>query len=110
MTEFRLTCRVLEAQIAILDAYFTGNTSSCTSTTVGTGTKTATARPPFLVEDDNETSVTLNSSTPLRTPREAVSSDKKQITLPVKHRYVADYATRDKCSEVKEFSAPKIII
>ncbi|XP_023706998.1 uncharacterized protein LOC111864168 isoform X2 [Cryptotermes secundus] len=85
-TEFRLTCRVLEAQIAILDAFFTGNTSSCTSPAVGTANKTPTAKPPFLEEDDNETSVTFNSSTLLRVPREAVSSDKKQITLPVKHR------------------------
>jgi hypothetical protein len=58
------------------------------------------------VEDDNETSVTLNSSSPLRVPREAVSSEKKQITLPVKHRYVADKANCDRCSEVKEFYAP----
>jgi hypothetical protein len=55
---------------------------------LGTGTKTPTATPPFLVEDDNETSVTLNSSALLRVSREAVPSDKKKIILPIKHRYV----------------------
>jgi hypothetical protein len=92
-TEFRLTCRDLEAQIAILDTFFMGNTSNCTSTTVGTGTRAPTATPPFLEEDDNETSVTLSSSASFRMPREAAASDKRQITLPVKHRYVADWAT-----------------
>jgi len=93
-TEFRPTCRDLETQIAILDAFFTSNTSienyRCTSSADGAGTKTPTATPPFLVVDDNETSVTLNSSSLLRVPRAAVSSDEKQIRLPVKHRYVAE--------------------
>jgi hypothetical protein len=92
-TEFRLTCRELDAQIAILEAVFTDNTSivsqNC-ATADGGGSKTPTATPPLLVVDDNETSITLNSSSLLRVPREAVSFEKKQITLPVKHRYVVD--------------------
>jgi hypothetical protein len=89
-TEFRPTCRQLDAQIAILEAFFTDNTSivnyNCTATDDG-GSTDPTANRPFLMMDDNETSTTLNSSS-LRVPREAVSFDKRQIILPVKHRYV----------------------
>jgi hypothetical protein len=91
-TEFRPTCRDLDAHIAILDAFFTDNTSivsyNCSATADGAGSKPPTANPPFLVVDDNETSIALNSSSLRRAPREAVSFAKKHIRLPIKHRYV----------------------
>ncbi|XP_021928029.1 uncharacterized protein LOC110833839 isoform X3 [Zootermopsis nevadensis] len=88
-TEFRLTCRELDAQIAILDAFFTdASTAShnCTPTADEVVSKPSTASPPALVAVDNGTSTALNSSSTLRVRREAVSFEKKQIGLPVKHR------------------------
>ncbi|XP_069687488.1 uncharacterized protein [Periplaneta americana] len=86
-TEFRLTCRNLEAQIAILEAVFTSNvTVADTTTTGGVTLSTPTTAPPSLVVDDNETSITLNSSSLLRVPRELAAPEEKQIRLPVKHR------------------------
>ena len=78
-TEFRLTCRELEQQIVILEAYF-DDSSNCTSAVGGAGTT-----PSFFMVDENETSTAL-----ARDIREAVSDEKKQIRQPVKHRYVAD--------------------
>ena len=84
-TEFRLTCRELEQQIVILDAFF-ADSSNCTSAAGGVGTKPSTTTPSFFMVDENETSTAL-----ARDIREAVIAEKKQIRLPVKHRYVADW-------------------
>jgi len=86
-TEFRLTCRELEQQIVILDAFFEAS-SNCTSAVAGAGTKPSTTTPSFLMVDENETSTAL-----ARDIREAVIAEKKQIRQPVKHRYVADWST-----------------
>jgi hypothetical protein len=86
-TEFRLTCRELEQQIVILDAYFADG-SNCPSAVGGAGTKASTTTPSISMVDENETSTDL-----ARDIREAVIADKKQITQPVKHRYVPDWFT-----------------
>jgi N-acetyl-gamma-glutamylphosphate reductase len=85
-TEFRLTCRELEQQIVILDAFF-ADSSNCTSAIGGAGTKPSTT-PSFLMADENETSTVLT-----RDIREAVIAENKHIRQPVKHRYVADWST-----------------
>jgi hypothetical protein len=83
-TEFRLTCRDLEQQIVILEAFFTGS-SNCTSAAGGAVTKPPTTTPSFFMVDENETSTHLT-----RDVRETVTAEMKQIRQPVKHRYVAD--------------------
>jgi hypothetical protein len=81
-TELRLTCRELEQQIVILDAFFTGS-SNCSSAAGATGTKHSTTTPSLFVVDENETSTALT-----RDAREAVTAE-KGIRQPVKHRYVS---------------------
>jgi hypothetical protein len=83
-TEFRLTCRELEQQIVILDAFF-ADSIDCTSAVGGAGTAPFTTTPSFFMVDDNETSTAL-----ARDIREA-AVEKKQIGQPLKHRYVADW-------------------
>ena len=100
-TEFRLTCRELEQQIVILDAFFTDN-SNCTSAAGGAGTTPSTTTPSFFMVDENATSTAL-----ARGIREADILEKKQIRQPVKHRYVADYT--DVCHKVKQIFVPYVI-
>jgi len=85
-TEFRLTCRQLEQQIVILDAYF-ADSSNCTVAVGRAGAKPSTTTPSFFMVDENETSTAL-----ARDIGEAVIAD-KQIRQPVKHRYVPDWST-----------------
>jgi hypothetical protein len=80
-TEFRLTCRQLEQQIVILDAFFI-DSSNCTAE--GASDKPSTTTPSFFTVDENETSTALAIDT-----GEAVIAEKKHIRQPVKHRYVA---------------------
>jgi len=102
-TEFRLTCRALEQQIVILDAFF-ADSSNCTPAVGGAGIKLSTT-PSFFMVDENETSTAL-----ARDIREAVITEKKQIIQPVKHRYVADWLVyTDLCYKVIEIFVAGVI-
>jgi hypothetical protein len=86
-TEFRLTCRGLDQQIVILDAFFIDDSSNCTSVAGGAGTKPSITTPSHFTVDENETSTAL-----ARDIGEAPIAE-KNIRQPVKHRYVAGKST-----------------
>ncbi|PSN37132.1 hypothetical protein C0J52_26636 [Blattella germanica] len=89
--DIKLTCRDLNAQIAILEAFFMSNTTAANiSCTAVADSRTTSEYPTSLtVEGDSENVTSITSTTSyLRAVREAAISNElqEQIRLPVKHR------------------------
>ncbi|KAJ9573809.1 hypothetical protein L9F63_008806, partial [Diploptera punctata] len=87
--DFRLTCRDLNAQIAILEAFFMSNTSATNINCATVAeTRTTSEFPTSLSLEDNEYNEnSTTTSSLLRTVRNSAGfNEPEQIRLPVKHR------------------------